>query len=216
MSTDSDHEFVGMRFGEVTVLSVDRVAVTRVERGARILRRIRVALYECSCGNRGSTAINNLMNGHTKSCGCATRKRTHGMHLSSEYTSWAKMKSRCCDENSESYKHYGGRGVAVCERWLISFENFYSDMGPKPSPNHSLDRIDVNGNYEPSNCRWATVIEQANNTRRNRIMTIDGVTRRIDEWCLMTDVPRYLIWLRLKRGWNEKDAVFKPVKRHKK
>lgn len=93
-----------------------------------------------------------------------------------EYRSWHSMKNRCRNANATGYKHYGGRGIKVCDRWLHSFENFISDMGEKPSPSHSIDRIDVNGNYEPSNCRWATRDEQLNNQRKPRIEGWGSIT----------------------------------------
>lgn len=119
------------------------------------------------------------------------------------------MHSRCRHRTARSYPNYGGRGIAVCERWG-SFENFLADMGPRPSPRHSIDRIDVNGNYEPSNCRWATRIEQARNTRKNRIITVGGATMCLAEWSEMTGVDDATIVNRLDRGWDEWRAVFEP------
>ncbi len=100
-----------------------------------------------------------------------------------EYIAWGHMKSRCYIPTNASYKGHGGRGIIVCDRWLHSFENFLADMGERPSSKHSLDRFpDKNGNYEPSNCRWATPIEQSNNTRRNRIIVFNGQTKTASEW----------------------------------
>jgi hypothetical protein len=92
----------------------------------------------------------------------------HNNSSSLEYSAWRAMKQRCLCPNAIHFKHYGGRGIKVCDRWINSFENFLKDMGKKPSSIHSMDRIDVNGNYEPNNCRWATPKEQAKNTRRNK------------------------------------------------
>lgn len=108
----------------------------------------------------------------------------HGHSLgggSRAYHSWAAMKQRCLQKNSVGYRHYGGRGITICQQWL-EFTGFLSDMGEPPSESHSLDRIDVNGNYEPGNCRWATSEEQANNTRRNIRVTFRGETRTLREW----------------------------------
>ena len=124
---------------------------------------------KCSCGNTTTVTSRDLRCGDTRSCGCmktelhASRLRKHGLRHTKEYNVWNAMLSRCHNPNNSRYRDYGGRGIIVCERWH-DFTNFYVDMGPCPE-GRSLDRINVNGNYTATNCRWATQKEQANNRR---------------------------------------------------
>ena len=133
--------------------------------------KLRTYLCLCLCGRFKEISGAQLRFG-AQSCGCIVSARMtamnkrHNMHGTPEYSSWISMKGRCKYKGTRSYEHYGGRGISVCERWLNSFEAFYADMGNKPSPRHSLDRIDVNGNYKPSNCKWSTPSEQAFNRRK--------------------------------------------------
>jgi hypothetical protein len=130
-----------------------------------------------------------LRHGHTRSCGCLVVdsmkavSTKHGKTKTPEFRSWKSMLSRCSTTaTNKGTKHYAARGIKVCDRWMDCFENFLEDMGPKPTPRHSLDRIDVNGNYEPSNCRWATWTEQARNKRNVIYVTINGVTKARADW----------------------------------
>ena len=139
----------------------------------------------------------------------------HGMTETSEYTSWEGMKRRCFNPNYKKYASWGGRGITVCDRWKNSFENFFADMGLKPSPDHSLDRIDNNGNYQKNNCRWATKEQQVNNRKNNRLITIDGVTLNVKQWEKKKGFKTNVITKRLINGWSERDAVMTPVQQRK-
>lgn len=142
-------------------------------------------ICKCECGTVGVIAGTNLRSGATKSCGCLNKeaaaarcsaRATHGMRGSPEYISWMAMRVRCGVVANEETS-YSIRGISVCERWRHSFANFYVDMGPKPSPTHTIDRYPNNdGHYEPSNCRWATCVEQQNNKRSNRLVVYRGET----------------------------------------
>jgi hypothetical protein len=120
------------------------------------------------------------------------------------------MKSRCYCETTIRFADYGGRGISVCDRWRDDFAAFLADVGQKPTPKHSLDRIDVDGNYEPGNVRWATIREQNTNTRRSIYATIDGVTLPIIEWAEKNGLYQELVAARLRRGWSPEDAVSLP------
>lgn len=169
-------ELVGKRFGRLIVVRAAGVEPY----GSRGATRSRW-LCRCVCGNKCFVAGPRLMGRITRSCGCLQKEqrpingrnatRTHGEAKpikTPEYTAWRSMKTRCLDPNTHYYKTYGGRGIKICKRWLNSYENFLADMGRRPSPQHSLDRINNDGDYKPSNCRWATKSQQSQNQRERK------------------------------------------------
>lgn len=132
----------------------------------------------------------------------------HNKTKSREYNSWTNMKYRCYNQNNPSYDKYGGRGIKVCDRWLgrHGFVNFYKDMGVRPS-NTTLDRIDNNGDYEPSNCRWADRKTQQNNHRRCREFTVNNITLNVTQWSELTGINKNTLTKRLNNGWTPERAV---------
>lgn len=161
----------------------------------------------CDCGNtkisRRSVLINNSV-----SCGCYKKesnfgskthfKPTHGMAKTSIYMIWRGIIARCKNPKTTYYHRYGGRGITICDRWATSFENFYADMGERPSSKHSIDRIDNNGNYEPDNCKWSTPKEQQQNSSTSRNYTVDGITLSMAGWSRALGVPKSSFRLKAK------------------
>lgn len=174
----------------------------------------------CDCGQHTTVESSSLRSGHTQSCGCysleVARKKgkanaTHGMTHTSEYGTWYTMRNRCENPKATGYRIWGGRGIKVCDRWQ-KFENFFADMGPRPSPKHSIDRIDNDGDYCPENCRWATWTEQMNNKRTNRYITYQGVTHSLSEWSRVLGIKYTTLKQRIyKRKWSIERAFSSPV-----
>ena len=164
----------------------------------------------CECGNTKDICSTSLKNGDTKSCGCLRTEMTieretiHGHKskggCSDEYITWVSMKERCYNKNNKRYNCYGGRGIKVCQRWLHSFPNFFMDMGKRTSKKHSIDRINVNGNYTPSNCRWATKKEQQRNQRTNRWFEYKGIKLILSDWAKKLKVDKASIYYQLSKN----------------
>lgn len=166
----------------------------------------------CDCGNEKEYTLMNLILGITKSCGCSTKKTTHGMTNTRLYRIWHGMRLRCHLSSRKSYvKYYQSRGITVCDRWNNSFELFAKDMGEPPSPKHSIDRIDNNKGYYPDNCRWVLSKEQQRNTSRNVYLEYRGEKRCISEWSEITGVKFHIISQRIRRGWSVEDTFNTPV-----
>lgn len=176
----------------------------------------------CDCGKTTNVTAFNLTHNKIRSCGCLkteeliNRSTTHNQRHTKLYEVWKTMKQRCYNPENSSYHNYGARGIIVCDEWKNNFESFYiwsKSNGYKEGL--SIDRIDVNGNYEPGNCRWTTRLVQANNTRVNRYITINNETKSLSEWCRFYNISCSAIYNRIKKGMNLIDALTTPSKRPK-
>lgn len=199
---------IGERFGRLTA-----EALIRVERNGRLMR------FRCDCGQTTEAYGKTARHGHTKSCGCLKLETSaangraalrHGHARTGEespqYRTWQSMIRRCVDPNHISFRYYGARGISVCERWQ-TFENFLADMPPRPSREHSIDRINVNGNYEPGNVRWATAVEQGRNKTKNRIVEYHGRKMCLTEAAELAGLGEGIVRQRLDRGWSVDRAL---------
>ncbi len=188
---------VGDKFCRLTVLS------------AGVVRNGNVHwLCRCECGAELVVSGGSLRSQNTKSCGClrvettGRNKTTHGRSGSPEHTTWTQMIQRCRNPGNHAFDRYGGRGISVCDRWRTSFAAFIDDMGPRPSADHSIDRINNDGDYEKANCRWSTRTVQGRNKRSNRRLLIGGETRVLAEWAERSGLTESVIDARLRRGWT--------------
>jgi hypothetical protein len=165
----------------------------------------------CDCGTKLTVRSQHLRMGKTRSCGCLRLECKvnfkHGKTRTDEHSIWLGILARCSNPNVISYHNYGGRGISVCDRWK-TFLNFLDDMGPRPSKKHSIDRINPDGNYEPSNCRWATQIEQFRNKRTTRRVRLGGKDiPLVEAWEAFGKVVHYETAItRIRKGWSVKDA----------
>ena len=208
----------GRVFGRLTVLGHASPSITK---SGRRLPRVEC---RCECGRQINVFRDSLLTGNTRSCGClrtegiVKRSVTHGATRSGkntpEYRTWICMVGRCGLKNKNTARTRCYKGIDVCERWRQSFKSFLDDMGLKPTPQHSIDRIDGTKGYEPGNCRWATPAEQARNTKRNIRLTFYGVSKTLTEWSAISQVAVGTTWNRLNvLKMEPKQAVWTPVKR---
>ena len=198
----------GTRFGKLTVIG---------EGPPKGRRRERTLECRCDCGIVTVPLLSNLRKvAGTKSCGCEKTAvlqaqhevgRTHGMRYTRVYSIWHGMKQRCMNPRAKEYKWYGARGITVCDSWQQSFEAFYADMGEPPSDAHTIERADVNGNYEPGNCYWATVVEQSVNRRDNVYLEHNGVRQTISQWADHLGIPRATLYYRHRQGWSAAEII---------
>ena len=178
------------------------------------LREKRV-LCRCACGTEKDVLYTILQKGQSRSCGCLRdelkikRMTKHNLCGTPEYVVWAGVLSRCKYPNAASYRNYGGRGISVCAEWKSDFTTFLSDMGKRPGSKYQIDRIDVNGNYSPENCRWVTATVNGNNRRNNVRYTFEGESLTASEWSRKIGISRSCLMGRLRAGWELSRALSK-------
>lgn len=202
---------VGQVFGRLTVLEqVEDHVLPSGQHQAQWL-------CECSCSehNRIKAIGSNLNRGNTSSCGCLyketrrTINKTHGDSRRKRlYTIWANMKSRCFNKNNDDYETYGGRGITVCEEWKEDYVEF-KEWALNNGYNNSLtiDRINVDKNYNPSNCRWVNMVTQENNRTNNHMLDLNGESHTVQEWSRITGINANTLYTRLSRGWSIEKAL---------
>ena len=179
----------------------------------------RKPLWEClcDCGTIRIARGHDLNRGLQKSCGCLRRettrriRTTHGMSRSPEFRAWAKLIGRCHTPTDSSFATYGALGIEVCQRWRDSFEDFFADVGPRPSAAYSLDRIDPAGPYSPDNCRWATTAEQSSNRSSSRLLEFEGERVCLSELARRFGLHPTTLANRIKAGWTMFDALHSPA-----
>ena len=199
-------DLLGQKFGRLTVI-----------KEAENKGKHRMWICKCECGKEKIIYQTHITTGKTTSCGCfrneivsetaKTIKTKHGMFGTRLYGIWHGIKTRCENPHNRNYQNYGGRDIRLCDEWqdFEPFKEWAFNNGYKDSL--TIDRIDVNGNYEPSNCRWATVKEQQNNKRTNHIVTYNGETKTVSQWAEELGINRETIYTRLSRGWSAERAL---------
>ncbi len=195
------HRYIGKRFGRFLVLKRRRWSSPGTFK----------LFCKCSCGNHKWIRDSHVVSGHTQSCGCLVQaRRTHGLSKNRVYPLWKAMINRCHNPKSHSFNRYGGRGIKVCKRWMNVLV-FLEDMGPPPSPHHSVDRINNNKGYSPTNCRWATPKEQARNMRTNHHVRYNGKSKTVAEWSEILKIPYGRLYFRVRNPeWSTSKAFQLP------
>lgn len=203
-------DLTGQRFGRLTV-------IRRAENSKRGHAKW---FCVCDCGKQVIVWGTSLQTGNTKSCGCYAKEKQREQHLIHSgngtrlYRTWMSMKRRCDTSTVKNYADYGGRGINVCDEWLHNFEAFRNwSLENGYADDLTIDRINVDGDYCPDNCRWSTQLEQQNNKRNNHYEVFNGETHTLAEWQKITGIPQATIRGRLKRGWTIERALTTPTKK---
>lgn len=204
---------VGQKFHRLIIIGRADDYITP-KTGARGTRYI----CKCDCGNIIISRSDRLRSGHTKSCGCYMREKTierntiHGLCRTKIYGLYCAMIQRCCNEKNHAYKDYGGRGISICSEWLNDFQVFYNwAMASGYDKDLTLERTDVNGNYCPENCVWASRQTQANNRRNSVCLTFNGKTQTLRNWSIDLGIPMKLITSRYYRNWTADRILTTPL-----
>lgn len=193
----------GQKFGRLTVIKFIHIENHKA-----------IWLCQCECGGLTEVVGKDLTSGHTKSCGCLRKEKTRNLNKTHDKTNtriygiWCYMKRRCYNENCKCYKNYGARGITMCDEWKNDFMTFYNwSMLHGYNDNLTIDRIDINGNYEPNNCRWATIKQQNRNTRKNKYYTINGETHCLSEWCEIYNLNYKRVQYRIRSNWTIEESL---------
>lgn len=205
-SANNRKDLSGQTFGKLKVIEYSHTTNKRAFWKCR-----------CECGNEHIAMGKYLICGDTRSCGCLVVEVTSSSHLThgesrgsrtKEYRAWSGIKTRCYSHKNHKYPIYGGRGITMCDKWRLSYVEFLKDVGRAPTKSHSIDRIKVNGNYEPGNCKWSTPKEQARNTRRFFMVEVNGVSKMLSEWCEEYGQNYHLVYHRIKKcKWDALKAL---------
>ena len=219
MSSQSWGSMMASRAYDLTGKTFNRLTAIRI--AGRLPNYTVLWECRCECGAIVTVRATRLISGAMKSCGCFRRdymrakKLTHGLARTAEHKIWVHMRERCFNPNATSYARYGAKGITVCERWN-SFESFLTDMGPRPSPKHSIDRFpNQKGDYEPGNCRWATAKQQMRNVSSNHLLAFRGEEKPLTEWAEILGIPVGVVRNRIRSLWSEEDALTRPVEPRK-
>lgn len=203
---------VGDRYGMLVLAEKKMAVVAGYSRQAFVCR--------CDCGNTKIFSTRHLISGQMKSCGCNKSKAArdkatkHGLSETSLYKTWLSMRGRCHRPTEKYYSCYGGRGISVCDEWRRDFQAFAAYIGVKPTPVHSIDRIDNNGNYEPGNVKWSTKSEQARNRRSSTAIEFNGEVKTLTEWAESTGIHPFTIHTRIRKmGWSVEKALTTPPRK---
>ena len=199
-------QYIGNRYGRLVIIE-------HKPRG----NNNKYFLCKCDCGVYKEIDINTLKKGNTLSCGCyrleliKNRTYRHGMSRTTEHHTWQCVLDRCCNEKSKLFPRYGGRGITVCDEWMNSFEKFFEDMGLKPDPKYSLERVDNNGPYSKENCIWADSKTQSKNKSTSKYLEYDGKIMHLNDWAHIVGIHSDTLAQRFDAGWSAERILTTPL-----